>query len=199
MKRWITADWHLGEDRMSLMQRPFKDTEEMCETLIAKHNSLVSKDDEVFVLGDVCYQKKPYYLPFVDRFNGKKTLIRGNHDRVFTDDDFKQYFIQIIEEGSGLNIEVGDEKIPCYMTHYPTTGVLDRFNLVGHIHSAWRVQLNMFNVGVDANHFTPVDLDTIPFLLNSITNFYDEDVFVAYNSINLNHRENRGVKKSYFK
>lgn len=198
MKRWVTADWHLGEDRMSLMQRPFVDQNEMVETLIVKHNALVAVDDEVYVLGDVCYQKHPEYLHLVSRFNGKKILIRGNHDRVISDVEFKKYFCEVIPEGEGMSIEAGEEKIPCYMTHYPAKGVKDKFNLVGHIHSAWRIQLNMFNVGVDANHFAPVDLDvTVPFLLNAITNFYDSDVFVAYDSINSDHLSSRSVKASY--
>jgi len=36
MKRWITADWHLGEDRFAIMQRPFKEQREMIEHLFGK-------------------------------------------------------------------------------------------------------------------------------------------------------------------
>jgi hypothetical protein len=35
-------------------------------------------------------------------FNGKKTLVRGNHDRVFSDDDLKPYFHTIIPDGGGF-------------------------------------------------------------------------------------------------
>jgi calcineurin-like phosphoesterase family protein len=149
-KTWITADWHLGESRLDLLLRPFSDTMAMGDALIGNHNALVSDDDTVIVAGDVCYQKAPEFLNFVARFKGKKILLRGNHDRVFTDEQLKPYFERIIPEGLGIELEV--EGIPCYATHYPTRGRADRFNLVGHIHAAWKYQLNTFNIGVDTNH-----------------------------------------------
>jgi len=75
MIRWITADWHLGEDRMAIMQRPFKDQREMIEVLVERHNAIVGPDDLVYVVGDVCYQKYPEFLEEVDRFNGKKDCL----------------------------------------------------------------------------------------------------------------------------
>jgi calcineurin-like phosphoesterase family protein len=197
MTTWITSDWHLGEDRMSIMSRPFRDCNDNIEQLIMKHNELVSGDHLVYVLGDICYSKAPQYLKHIERFHGKKILIRGNHDNVFTDSELAPYFNDIIPDGQGL--ELGVEGIPCYLTHYPTQGRIDRFNLCGHIHAAWRYQLNMFNVGVDANHFLPVNLDTIPFHLKAITEFYDDDVWCAYTGANVFHRDTRGKKGSYFK
>lgn len=197
MRRWITADWHLGEDRFKIMQRPFASRREMVEKLISNHNVRVSPHDEVYVLGDVCYQKTPEFLSEVSRFNGKKILVRGNHDRVFNDKDLKPYFHEIIPEGQGIEIEI--EKNKCYLTHYPTCGRKDIFNLVGHIHSAWKFQLNMYNVGVDVHHFCPIDIDEqIPFVLEAINSFYDEDVFISYNEINSNYKDTRGKKPSYF-
>ncbi len=194
---FLTADWHLGEDRFELMARPFVSQMDMIEELIANHNKLIAPDDEVIIIGDVCYQKTPEFLKYVGDFNGKKTLIRGNHDKVFTDEQLTPYFETIIEEGKGIERDI--EGIPCYLTHYPTEGRQDRFNLVGHIHSAWKYQLNMFNVGVDANHFRPVNIKTIPWHFNAISNFYDNDVWAAYLSLNETHRSARGKKNSYFR
>lgn len=197
MKTWITADWHLGENRFELMGRPFLTTEEMINTLADNYNRLVAPDDVVYVVGDVCYQKTPNYLPFAYKFNGKKILVRGNHDRGFTDDDFSAYFEEIIPEGRGIELDV--EGIPCYITHYPSEGRNDRFNLVGHIHSAWKYQLNSLNIGVDVNHFRPVSLEKIPFHFKAICEFYDEDVWVGYKNINADFLGKRGKKGSYFK
>jgi len=158
MKIWLTADWHLGEDRFDIMGRPFTSPSEYVETLIRNHNAVVSENDAVIVNGDVCYQKATEYLSNVARFNGRKILIRGDHDRPLSDTDFEPYFFKIVPEGKGIPWEFGGHK--CYITHYPTQGVPDVFNLVGHIHCAWKYQLNMFNVGVDVNHFRPVDSDT---------------------------------------
>jgi len=200
MKTWITADWHLGEDRFELMGRPFTSSIQHVDTLVNNHNTIVSPDDLVIVNGDVCYQKSPQHLDQVRRFNGKKILIRGNHDRVFTDEQLKPYFDEIYPEGSGFHTEIssGDTKIYLYVTHYPTCGNEGAFNLVGHIHAAWKYQLNMLNIGVDVHHFRPVDLDTIPFHINAITRFYDEDVWIGYNPINAEWRGKRGKAGSYF-
>jgi hypothetical protein len=89
-------------------------------------------------------------------------------------------------------------EIPCYFTHYPTTGREDRFNIVGHIHATWKYQLNSLNVGVDVHHFRPVEASTIPFHKTAIEKFYDQDVWVAYNPINANYRNVRGKPGSYF-
>jgi calcineurin-like phosphoesterase family protein len=197
MKTWLTADWHLGEDRFELMGRPFTSQMEMIDTLVQNHNKVVAPDDEVIMVGDVCYQKTPEFLPYVARFNGKKTLIRGNHDRVFTDEQLIEYFDTIVPEGGGVSIERND--IPLYITHYPSEGVKDRFNLVGHIHSAWKYQLNMLNIGVDVNHFRPVSMDKVPFHLGAIEKFYDGDVWVAYRDTNSSYQATRGKKNTYFR
>ena len=196
MKTWITADYHLGETRMEILGRPFKDQKHHIEELIRLHNSVVNPEDRVIMVGDVVYQKTPEFLPEIARFNGKKMLIRGNHDRVIPDNDFGQYFEAVYPDGSGTKMNCGG--IQCFLVHYPTSGLPDVFNLVGHIHAAWKYQLNMFNIGVDANHFLPVDVDTIPFHYKAICEFYDEDVWVAYNKVNEKYKGIRGKKGRYF-
>ena len=193
---WICADWYLGEDRFELMDRPFISVDHMVNTLAANHNAIVDKNDTVYVIGNVCYQKKPEFLDRVSLFNGKKTLIRGNHDRPITDAQFKKYFKHVVPEGMGIELEING--IKCYLTHYPTKGREDRFNLVGHVHNIWRFQLNMFNVGIDANHFMPVNFDKIPFWFKAICDYYDNDAWIAYNPINFVYKNNRGKKGSHF-
>jgi calcineurin-like phosphoesterase family protein len=197
MNTWITADWHLGETRMELMGRPFVSDIDMITYLKSVHNSRVKPDDTVIVNGDVCYQKTPEALPLVAQFNGRKILVRGNHDRVFTDEQLQPYFYKIYGDGKGFYRTI--EGIPCYITHYPTEGTPNAFNLVGHIHSAWKYQLNMFNVGVDVNHFRPVNINRIPFHLKAISEFYDQDVWVAYDDINTPFIGKRGKRGTYFR
>ena len=94
MKTWLTADLHLGEDRFEIMARPFTNPMEHVNTLIRNHNSLVDKEDKVYIIGDILYQKADpeIYLPQIAKLNGRKTLLRGNHDRVFSDKDLSLYF-----------------------------------------------------------------------------------------------------------
>jgi calcineurin-like phosphoesterase family protein len=201
MSIWFTADWHLGETRLPIMNRGiFEGPEEMDRVFRLMHNDIckVQKDDLVYVIGDVLYRDAPVdeFLPFVAGFNGRKILIRGNHDRHLTDEQLKPLFEEIIPEGEGIELDI--EGIPCYLTHYPSQGKKDRFNLVGHIHGSWKHQLNMLNVGVDVHHFCPVNAADIPRHLKAITEFYDEDVWVAYNEINESYRGERGKKGRYF-
>lgn len=193
---FAVSDWHLGDPRMEIMARPFKSVEEMVETMILRHNSIVNKDDLVYCLGDVCYKETPEYLDRVSDFNGTKILIRGNHDREISDSRFREYFEEIIPEGSGLEKVLGD--ISCYLTHYPSKGRVGLFNIVGHIHSAWKYQLNMMNAGVDVHHYYPVNLASIPSHFKAITEFYDDDVWVAYADINGAYRGIRGKRGCYF-
>lgn len=200
-KRWITADWHLGEDRMGIMMRPFRDQKEHLENIIERNNAVVKPDDLLIVVGDAVNQNKPEFLESLSRLNGKKVLIRGNHDRPYSLADLEKYFDLIIPEGDGLELEVlvEDKSLQCWATHYPTQARIDRFNLVGHIHSAWKFQLNSINVGVDCNHFYPHDLDTfVPFAYTAITKFYDDDVWAAYAQANKAFVGERGKSGAYF-
>lgn len=195
MRTFITADWHIGEDRFQLMGRPFSNIEEHQDYLVEQNNKEVGTEDTLIVVGDVCYQKTPEKLSLVSRFNGNKILIRGNHDRLFTDEQLKPYFSKIIDEGDGIEMNI--DNIPLFITHYPTSGKKDKFNLVGHIHAAWKFQLNMLNVGVDVHHFKPVNIESIPFFFKAICEFYDEDVWVAYNELNSSCKNVRGKKSRY--
>lgn len=201
MTRWITADWHLGETRFDLMQRPlFYTAQDMVDCFVDCHNEVVKPDDEVFVLGDVCNKDAPEFLEQVSRFNGQKVLIRGNHDRGISDAKFGHYFSHVVSEGEGTQLFVGEDQLKCWLTHYPTRGHADMFNLVGHIHGAWKFQKNAVNVGVDANHYVPHNLDKdIPFYFNAICNHYDDDVWAHEHPTQAAYASERGVEGSYFK
>jgi calcineurin-like phosphoesterase family protein len=196
MTTYITADWHLGEDRLALLGRPFTNPNDHVQHLLKEHNSMVQPTDQVILVGDAVYQNAPHFLERIHEFNGVKTLIRGNHDRIFTDAQLSPYFQTIIPEGQGIEMSIDD--IPCFITHYPTQSRTDRFNLVGHIHGDWRVQLNMLNVGVDVHHFRPLPLSSIKGMKTAIESFYDNDVWVAYNPLNSQYLPTRGKKSTYF-
>ena len=150
---WLTADWHFGDPRLDLLCRPFSSPQEHDELLIRNFNQFVEPDDVVLVVGDVTSRYSPEKLELVSEMHGQKVLIRGNHDEPHSDVDLGQFFIDVVGHGDGLEFE--HDGIALYATHYPTRGVEDRFNIVGHVHGAWRCQLNMLNVGVDCFGFFP--------------------------------------------
>lgn len=72
------ADLHLGHTNMAL-HRGFSSVEEHDEHIIAKWNSVVTKRDLTYILGDVTMEKSTPY-PLLDRMNGRKKVVLGNHD-----------------------------------------------------------------------------------------------------------------------
>jgi calcineurin-like phosphoesterase family protein len=196
---FATADLHLGEPRMGIMQRPFADAIANYTAMKDNNNLYVKSNDLVIWVGDAISNQaadKEYWLKRISQFNGRKWLIRGNHDEQFSNSDLEPYFERIINHGDGIEIDLTAQDIVSpesvawvqkplpkdmqtmhlFFTHYPTQSRADRFNIVGHIHAAWKYQKNMLNVGVDVNHFYPFHAHEFAFYLTAITSFYDKDV-----------------------
>lgn len=137
VNRFVISDHHLGhtnswekfklEDGSPL--RPFTSTEEMNETMIERHNAKVKEQDTVYFLGDVVINKK--YLELVKRMNGRKILIRGNHD-IFKDEDYREVGFKQIH---GVRVFV-DKFILSHIPLHPDC-VTERFrvNVHGHLHA----------------------------------------------------------------
>lgn len=81
MKEWYISDTHFGHANIIDYEgRPFKNAEEMDEAIIKNWNSVVSKEDMVFHLGDFSFRNKYDTSEIVSRLNGRIVLIKGNHD-----------------------------------------------------------------------------------------------------------------------
>ena len=78
---YFTADMHFGHRAIINMQsRPFESVEEMNRVLLQNFNSVVHKDDTVYILGDICHHMKIEDADeLIRKMNGKKYLIIGNH------------------------------------------------------------------------------------------------------------------------
>lgn len=136
-ERFAVADWHFGHTNSwakfkrsdGSPLRPFTSTEEMDEAMISRHNAKVGKKDTVYVLGDCVINRKSLHQ--ISRLNGRKILIRGNHD-IFDDNLYREVGFEQIH---GCRVFV-DKWI---MTHIPLHPecVTDRFrvNVHGHLHA----------------------------------------------------------------
>ena len=82
MKRFIIADLHFGHDNIiKYEKRPFSNAAEMDDRLIELWNSVVSRNDIVYVLGDFTLSRKTNLIKNILKLlHGKKILIMGNHD-----------------------------------------------------------------------------------------------------------------------
>jgi len=77
---FIVSDTHFCHAQiLEYCARPFKSVEEMNEVMIERWNAVVSPSDVVIHMGDVGFRYEKL-KDIIDRLNGKKLLIRGNHD-----------------------------------------------------------------------------------------------------------------------
>ena len=72
------ADLHFGHVNMAV-KRGFAAVEEHDEYIISQWNSVVKKQDLTWILGDVTMESANSY-PLLDRLNGRKKVVLGNHD-----------------------------------------------------------------------------------------------------------------------
>ena len=176
MKFYI-ADWHYDHKNiLAYDNRPFKNVEEMNAELIKRWNNAVSNEDIVYILGDMFWCKLTKASVVLDKLNGKKILIKGNHDRC--DKQFVSKFEKVVDY---LEIKDGDRHvvlchypIPCFKNHY-----YGWYHLYGHVHSSFEynmmehnkhlmkelyaVPCKMYNVGAMMPYmdYTPRTLDEI--------------------------------------
>jgi calcineurin-like phosphoesterase family protein len=84
LMRWATSDHHWGHHNIiKYCDRPFSSVDEMNAVLVARWNESVAEDDEVLLVGDAfCSRRMPREVKvgILRMLNGRKTLIRGNHD-----------------------------------------------------------------------------------------------------------------------
>ena len=171
-KVYFTSDTHFYHSNIiGFCKRPFKNVEDMNETLIENWNRVVGQDDIVFHLGDFCLGGSHEWAKILNRLNGKIYLILGNHDLK----NIRQGYASRFELTSmQMHIEVDKQKI--YLNHYPFLcyggAYRNMWQLFGHVHTsknntgkdASRLDMifpTQYDVGVDNNDFTPVSFEQV--------------------------------------
>lgn len=156
---WFTSDTHFGHcSIIKHCRRPFSDVNEMDATLIKNWNTVVSKKDTVYHLGDFAWCNHNHYL---GALNGKKILIRGNHDKM--NQDYLRNFSgvhDILQKTFNQHMVV--------MMHYPLWSWNACFHgswhIFGHVHGRLRGVRDgelCLDVGVDSWNYYPVSWDEL--------------------------------------
>lgn len=166
---FLISDTHFGHQKAceflndnGSKMRPWDTAEEMDEAIVKNWNSVVGPKDKVYHLGDVVIGKK--HLKTLERLNGDKVLIRGNHD-IFQLEHYLPYFRDI------RGVHVLDEFI---LSHIPLhrASVKERWkaNVHGHLHP-YRVKYNLgygeeidpryLCVSVEQINYTPISLEEV--------------------------------------
>lgn len=134
-KNLYISDTHFGHANiLKFDNRPFRDADEMQEIMIENWNQKVDKNDSIYILGDFCWGKDPEWKSILDRLNGSKFLIKGNHDGLNMSSSLKSKFAWI-----GDYKEVTDFGFRVIMSHYPMLFYKHNYDpnyymLHGHVH-----------------------------------------------------------------
>ena len=161
MKRYIISDLHF--DHFNIIKyesRPYRDEKEMNNILIHNWNSIVQHDDLVYVLGDFTLsRRKEVITNFLNRLNGRKVLIMGNHDTRKPKDYIECGFEVAIRKP--IMVEPG-----VMLMHEPFDDpklISDNYiYFFGHVHANHTLMddyPNCMCVSVERIDYKPIDLD----------------------------------------
>lgn len=163
---YYTSDLHLFHfNIIKLTGRKYKTVEEMNGDLIKRWNIKVGPNDDVYILGDIVFKYVDIneVKDVLKKLNGKKHLIKGNHDKFLNQLNWRDYF-----ESLDVYKEINDNGRMVCLFHYPIEEwngyYRNSYMLYGHVHDNMddiKKHPRKFNVGVDTNDFEPKTLDEL--------------------------------------
>lgn len=162
-KQFFIADTHFGHEKIiQLCNRPFENMKDMEKQMVEKWNNKVSNEDTVYILGDFCFKlSKQDAIEILNKLNGKKVLIKGNHDRYVGQKDFDKCF-----EGIYDYLQLTKDKQQIVLSHYPIWDWAGMYygsiHLYGHIHDKTMPhEYKAYCVSAEHTNFEPLTLEEI--------------------------------------
>lgn len=156
-KIFFIADTHFGHEKIiKLCNRPFENLQDMQNQLIQKWNNKVSNEDTVYILGDFCFKmSKQDAIQILNILNGKKVLVKGNHDKYVGQRDFDECFEKICDI-----VQINEDKLQMVLCHYPIIDYAGMYYgakmIYGHIHNKYIPHKDMYCVSVECVNYEPV-------------------------------------------
>ena len=169
---FLTSDTHFSHANMckflnydGTRVRPFDDWKECDELMIQNWNSLVKPTDKVYFLGDLAFNKNEADK-IMPRLNGRKCLIRGNHDLY----KLNWYALWFYDVRGCYNLE---NYLLTHVPVHPDSKARFKMNVHGHLHRGYVYKYNKHgeltkikdpwyrNVCMDANNYTPIPFEEI--------------------------------------
>lgn len=97
MAIYFIGDTHFDDKNIiDFANRPFKNVVEMNNHIVNEWNSVVKKNDIVYIVGDFISENyKNDTISLINKLNGFKILIRGNHDTM-SDEKYHNFGIDKI-------------------------------------------------------------------------------------------------------
>ena len=171
---FFISDTHFGHANMitflnydGTRMRPFSSVEECDELMIENWNKTVKPTDRIYHLGDVVYKCKNRD-EIMQRLNGEKVLIKGNHDR-----DQLGWYMKYFKDIKGTVHIDGNYLLSHFPIHPDSKGRFVR-GLHGHIHAQTVMKSSLVHCGfvrepdpwyrnccVEVNNYTPIPFEVI--------------------------------------
>lgn len=149
------SDLHLGHKSICEFSGPQRGgvstVEDHDQWIVNQWNSVVQKNDLVWILGDVCFDADK--LSLLKKMKGNKHLILGNHDK-FSISLYSQYFNKI----HGFLKYKG-----FWISHAPINSaeLRGKLNIHGHVHNNSVDDFRYINVCVEAVQGKPIAFSEI--------------------------------------
>lgn len=172
--KYFIADTHFcHKDIIGFSRRPFDNIEDMNKQLISNWNKTVKSDDDIYILGDFLFMESGRWATkILNQLNGKKYLIKGNHEEYLNDTNFDDSQFEWIKDY--YSFEFDNRKFVLF--HYPIMewdGYYERaIHLYGHVHNMKTdyfkniLGINAMNVGVDMIGYRPISIEQVLCIIN---------------------------------
>ena len=138
------ADMHFDHDSiLAYDNRPFNSIGAMNAALIENWNRVVAPEDLTYILGDFCAGGPERWAELLEKLNGRKAIILGNHDAPETVSAARGLFEDVAEYR-----EILDNGRHVVLCHYPMPAFHDHYfgwyHLYGHVHTSyeWNITEN---------------------------------------------------------
>ncbi len=157
-KVYFISDTHFGHASIiKYCKRPFSSAQEMDAMLIKYWNETVEPNDTVYHVGDFAFDRHPE--KYLNRLNGTKHLIQGNHDK---QPSIKQGWASINDYR-----EIRVEGQIIILLHYAmrvwNKSHRGSWMLYGHSHGTLPDDINALSidVGVDNHNYHPISFNDV--------------------------------------
>lgn len=154
MSAFFIADMHFDDDNIRRYEnRPFETVQEMNDAIVKNWNDAVEEGDEVYIIGDIGNED------YIKKLNGKKYLVKGNHDKLTNEEYRKIGFEEVYDKP----VIYEDFWI---LSHEPVYVSINTpyANIFGHVHNnpeIRTVSARSYCVSVERIGFTPVTFEEI--------------------------------------
>ena len=147
------SDPHFGHKNMAI-RRGFENEHQMNEHIVKCWNSVVSKKDVTYILGDITMEKATEYY-WLGMLNGIKKVILGNHDEPQHVPKLLEYVNSVAAMKYLKDKQFGNIILTHAPIHPQELEYRWGINMHGHVHSNTLKDKRYINVSLEVIDYTP--------------------------------------------